>query len=141
MKILKLANGDSMHAIGLGTWKAKGDEVKNAVKMAIEAGMRHIDTAAVYQNEAEIGEALAEIISEGKVRREELFITSKLWNNSHLSEDVIPALQESLKLLQLDYLDLYLIHWPIAFKPDAFFAQQPSDYLPLSEAPIAETWE
>ena len=80
--------------------------VKNAVKEAIKAGYRHIDTAAIYDNETDIGEAIQELISEGVVNRSELFITSKLWNNAHKATDVLPALQESLQKLQLDYLHL-----------------------------------
>ncbi|MDX1784344.1 MAG: aldo/keto reductase, partial [Aequorivita vladivostokensis] len=112
MKTLKFTNGDTMHAIGLGTWKSTGADVKKAVKDALHAGYRHIDTAAAYGNEEVIGEALSEIFAEGKIFREDVFITSKLWNDSHAEGQVIPALQDSLKKLQLDYLDLYLIHWP-----------------------------
>jgi alcohol dehydrogenase (NADP+) len=141
MKTLQFSNKDKMHAIGLGTWKAKGNEVKNAVKQALYIGYRHIDTAAVYDNETEIGEALAEVFAEGKIKREEVFITSKLWNDSHKDGYVIPALQESLKKLQLEYLDLYLIHWPVAFKPGIGYPEKPSDYIPLEDCPIIETWK
>jgi alcohol dehydrogenase (NADP+) len=140
MKILTYANGDPMHAIGLGTWKATGDTVKYAVKEAVKAGMRHIDTAAIYRNETEIGEALSELFSEGLVSRDEMFITSKLWNDAHHPEDVLPALRESLGKLQLDYLDLYLIHWPVAFKRGVLFPSGASDYESLDNCPISETW-
>ncbi|MDC8004391.1 aldo/keto reductase [Aureisphaera galaxeae] len=141
MKTLTFSNGDSFHAIGLGTWKATGDELKNALIDAIEAGYRHIDTAAVYGNEEEIGEVLSSLFAEGKLTREELFITSKLWNDSHHPESVAPALQDSLNKLQLDYLDLYLIHWPVAFKKGVGFPQTPDEYIPLEQLPIADTWK
>lgn len=141
MKTLTFKNKDSMHAIGLGTWKAKGNEVKQAVKDALYTGVRHIDTAAVYDNEKEIGEALAEVFAEGNIHREDVFITSKLWNNAHKEGYVIPALQDSLKKLQLDYLDLYLIHWPVAFKPGVSFPQKQDDYLSREEVPLMETWK
>ncbi len=141
MKVLNFKNGNEMPAIGLGTWKSEKGEVGKAVKIAIENGYRHIDCAATYGNEAEIGEALAEIFKEGKVKREDLWITSKLWNDSHLKQDVIPALEKTLKDLRLNYLDLYLIHWPVAFKPGVAFPEKDGDYLSLEEAPIAETWK
>jgi len=141
MKTLKFTNGDTMHAIGLGTWKSTGADVKKAVKDALHAGYRHIDTAAAYGNEEVIGEALSEIFAEGKIFRENVFITSKLWNDSHAEGQVIPALQDSLKKLQLDYLDLYLIHWPVAFRNGVDFPKKPEDYLTPEEAPIIETWK
>ena len=140
MKTLKFQNGDTMHAIGLGTWKASGNELKKAVKDAIYAGYRHIDTAKNYGNEEIIGEALTEIFAEGEIFREDIFITSKLWNDAHAFGQVIPALQDSLKKLKLDYLDLYLIHWPVAFRNGIDFPKRPDDYLTPEEAPIIDTW-
>lgn len=141
MKKLKFQNGDTMHAIGLGTWKAKGNSLKQAVKDALYAGYRHIDTATNYGNEEIIGEALAEVFSEGTIIREDVFITSKLWNDSHAEGQVTPAIQDSLNRLQLDYLDLYLIHWPVAFKHGINVPKTPEDYLSLEEAPIIDTWK
>jgi len=140
MKILKFKNGDEMPTLGLGTWKSDKGEVGKAVKIAINKGYRHIDCAAIYGNEAEIGEALSEIFKEGKVKREDLWITSKLWNDAHKKEDVIPALKITLKDLQLEYLDLYLIHWPVAFIPGIGFPDKDEQFLSLEDVPIIETW-
>jgi len=102
-----LNNGRDLPLLGLGTWKSEPGEVKAAVKSAIQAGYRHIDCAAAYGNEAEVGQALKECLDEGICTREELFITSKLWNDSH-GDGVMEALQVTLDHLQLDYLDMYL---------------------------------
>lgn len=138
---LEYRNGDKMDAIGLGTWKSAPGEVGNAIIEAVKIGYRHIDCAAIYNNEKEIGDALQKLFQDGTAKREELWITSKLWNNSHKRNDVIPALKQTLNDLQLDYLDLYLIHWPVAFKPGEVFPETGAGYLSLDEAPIAETWE
>ena len=109
-----LYTGAKMPAIGLGTFgsdHAGHEEVAAAVLGAAEVGYRHFDCAAVYRNEDRIGHSLREIMARG-VRREELWITSKLWNDKHAEEDVIGACRQSLADLQLDYLDLYLVHWP-----------------------------
>ncbi len=141
MKTMKFKNGDEMPALGLGTWKSKPGEVKDAVLTAIKDGYRHIDCAAIYDNEKEVGEALNEAFEEGMVERKDLWITSKLWNDSHKRDQVIPALQKTLEDLQLNYLDLYLVHWPVVFKGGVTFPEQPDDFLSLKDVSLSETWE
>jgi diketogulonate reductase-like aldo/keto reductase len=110
-----LWTGAQMPAIGLGTFgsdRFSPQQVADAVTAAIRIGWRHIDCASVYSNEREIGGALQALLTSGEVKRNELWITSKLWNNKHAEGDVIPSCEQSLRDLRLDYLDLYLIHWP-----------------------------
>lgn len=141
MKNLIFSNGDEMPILGLGTWKSKPGEVYQAVLWAIEAGYRHIDCAAIYNNETEVGKALNKAISDGLVNRKDLFITSKLWNDCHRKEDVKKGLLKSLKDLQLEYLDLYLIHWPISFKKGVGFAESREQFYTYSDVPIGQTWQ
>src|SRR5699024_3620988 len=101
MKAFKFNNGDQMPLLGLGTWKSSPGQVYDAVKEAIRIGYRYIDCAAIYKNEKEVGQAVADLISDGVVRREDLWNTSKLWNDSHRKEDVLPAFERTLKDLQL----------------------------------------
>lgn len=130
-----------MPALGLGTWKSEADEAYRAVRAAIEVGYRHIDCAAIYQNEQEVGRALRDALQAGDAAREELWITSKLWNDSHAPEHVRPALETSLRKLQLDYLDLYLIHWPVALRKGVALPSGPEDFIPLSQISLESTWE
>lgn len=111
-----LNNGIEIPNLGLGTWQAEPGEVENAVKIAIDLGYRHLDCAMVYGNENEIGNAIREKIDDGTVRRKDLFVVTKLWNTFHELEKVVPACEESLKNFGLDYLDMYLMHWPVAQK-------------------------
>ena len=140
MNYLTFESGDKMPALGLGTWKSAKGEVYTAVKTAIEIGYRHFDCALVYGNEQEIGQAFADAMNEGTVKREELWITSKLWNNSHEKQYVLPSINTTLKDLQLDYLDLYLIHWPVALKRAVAYPQTGEDMLSLTDIPLSETW-
>lgn len=106
---LTFHDGQTAPQLGLGTWKTTGDAVLPAIKAAVSSGYRAIDTAYIYYNEAEIGQA----ISQCGVPREDLFITTKVWNNRHGHDSTKAAFQESLDKLQLDYIDLFLIHWPV----------------------------
>ena len=112
-----LNTGAEMPTIGLGTWQAPPGEVGAAVKSALEMGYKHIDCAACYGNEVEIGAVFAEAFGEsGGTARSSVFITSKIWNSEHAPADVRPAVVQTLADLQLEYLDLYLIHWPQNFE-------------------------
>ena len=140
MQSLTFNNNEKMPILGLGTWKSEPGEVGKAVQEAIRIGYRHIDCAAIYGNEAEIGKALEEIMQAGLVKRDELWITSKLWNNAHARAEVPIALKKTLADLRLDYLDLYLIHWPVATRPDVIFPRKADDFFSLTEMPLNETW-
>ncbi|OAQ61103.1 glycerol dehydrogenase [Pochonia chlamydosporia 170] len=117
----KLNTGASIPAVGLGTWQAKPGEVGKAVEHALKSGYRHIDCALIYRNESEVGEA----IKKSGIPREEIFITSKVWNTHQ--PDVAAGLAQTLKDLQTSYLDLYLIHWPVRLVPN-----ETSDLLPVN---------
>ena len=113
-----LNNGSgAIPALGFGTSLSDRTKTRDAVKAAVKVGFRHLDAAERYRNEAEVGAALKELFDDGTVRRDELFVTTKLWNNNHRPERVKPALQASLDRLGLDTVDLYLVHTPFAFKP------------------------
>jgi aldehyde reductase len=113
-----LNNGaGELPALGFGTLVSDSSETRNATIAAVEVGFRHLDCAERYRNEEEVGAALKELLADGTVRREDLFVTTKLWNNNHRPERVRPALQASLNKLGLDAVDLYLVHTPFAFRP------------------------
>ena len=113
---LKHGSG-AMPALGFGTLIPDPVATRNATKAALEAGFRLLDTAERYRTEKEVGEAMREVFQEGKIKREDVFVITKLWNTNHRPERVKPAFDASLKKLGLDYVDLYLIHTPFAFQP------------------------
>ncbi|XP_050517910.1 aldose reductase A-like [Diabrotica virgifera virgifera] len=106
-----LNNGANLHAVGFGTWLLKGNGVSKAMDMALEAGYRLFDTAAMYDNEKEIGDALKELLPKHNLKREDVFITTKLYPSDQ-GEKAFDAIKESLRKLDSQYIDLYLIHWP-----------------------------
>ena len=141
MKTYKLNSGHEIPLFGLGTWKSDNEkELSEAVREAVNIGYRHIDCAKIYGNEKFIGKALNDAFNNNDVKREEMFITSKLWNDSHAKDDVIPALKATLADLKLDYLDLYLIHWPVCFKKGTMFPSSTDEFIALENLPISETW-
>jgi diketogulonate reductase-like aldo/keto reductase len=139
-----LYTGARMPAIGLGTFGSdhvSADRIAEAVKAAARIGYRHFDCASVYGNEAEIGGALAEVMATG-VKREQLWITSKLWNDKHSPKDVIASCERSLADLRLSYLDLYLIHWPFPnfHAPGCDVTARSKDSKPYIHANYMKTW-
>ena len=139
-----LYTGAKIPAIGLGTFgsdRIAGEQIADAVLGAASVGYRHFDCAAVYGNEHLIGRSLR-IILDGGVPRDELWITSKLWNDKHAEEDVVPAFEKSLKDLQLDYLDLYLIHWPFSnyHPPGCDVTSRSPDAKPYIHENYMKTW-
>jgi D-xylose reductase len=148
---LRLAGGDQLPAIGLGFWKIDPAVAARTVHDAVQIGYRHFDCACDYGNEAEIGHGLRDVLRSGMCRREELWITSKLWNTYHARQHVRAAVERSLRDLQLDYLDLYLVHFPIALKYVPFEKRYPPGWFYEPDAPgaraeparvsISETWQ
>tara|TARA_R110002124_G_scaffold117187_3_gene274154 strand:+ start:1246 stop:2190 length:945 start_codon:yes stop_codon:yes gene_type:complete len=140
-----------MSKVGFGLWKIPQDICADAVYEAIKAGYRHLDSACDYGNEVQVGQGIKRAIEEGLCSREDLWITSKLWNTYHAKEHVQQAIERSLTDLQLEYLDLYLIHFPIAQPFVAFDDRYPPEWITdpsaanpkmeLAPVPLFETWQ
>lgn len=139
MNFLRLDSNAAIPSIGLGTWQIGANEMDGAISHAIRAGYRHIDCADNYGNETSVGKALQEAMADG-VKREDLWVTSKLWNDAHHPESVRPALEQTLKNLRLDYLDLYLVHWPVAQRKGKRYPRNSGDLISLEELPLIDTW-
>ncbi|XP_051954324.1 aldo-keto reductase family 1 member A1-A isoform X1 [Xyrauchen texanus] len=139
---ITLSNGQQMPVVGLGTWKSAPGQVKQAVLAALDCGYRHIDCAAAYSNEHEVGEVLNKRVGPGKLlMREDIFVTSKLWNTKHHPDDVEAACKKSLSDLGLSYLDLYLMHWPMAFeRGDELMPRGPDGTIRYADTHYKDTW-
>ena len=143
MNYITLNTGVKMPILGLGTWKSAPNKVSAAVECAIlECNYRHIDCASIYKNEAEVGEAFDKIFTGKKISRDEIFVTSKLWNDAHDAENVEDACKKTLHDLRLDYLDLYLMHWGIATPNNLGNEPLNKDGVLITKnVPVRETWE
>lgn len=147
---LALTSGDRMPAVGLGLWKLLNEAAPRLVEQAIVVGYRHLDSACDYGNEPAVGEGIRRALSARVCRREDLWVTSKLWNTYHAVEHVRAAVERTLQDLRLDYLDLYLIHFPIALRNVPFDVRYPPGWVydpaadkPRMEpvkVPLADTW-
>lgn len=147
---LSLATGATLPVIGLGLWKIPKPDAAQLVHEAIRIGYRHLDAACDYGNEAEVGTGIRATLASGACRREDLWVTSKLWNTYHAKQHVRPALERTLRDLQLDYLDLYLVHFPIMQEfvpfeeryPPGWFHDPaaPNPRMKPAKVPLAETW-
>ena len=138
---LSLNNKNEIPTLGLGTWRADPGKVGAAVEAALNGGYRHIDCASIYGNEPEIGTVFNKVFSSGKVAREDVFITSKLWNTDHHPDNVEAACRKTLADLQLNYLDLYLIHWGIAFAHDQGLEPVRGGAVITAPVSMQDTWQ
>jgi D-xylose reductase len=139
-----------MPLVGLGLWKVAKAEAPDLIHQALRAGYRHLDNACDYGNEAEVGAGIRAALGDGVLKRDDLWVTSKLWNTYHARPHVRPAVERTLRDLGLDYLDLYLIHFPIAqafvpfevrYPPEWFYdANAPEPRMRFAKVPLAETW-
>ncbi|KAI9494778.1 4-dihydromethyltrisporate dehydrogenase [Zychaea mexicana] len=140
--------GDKMPLVGFGCWKVDPQDAEDTIYNAIKAGVRLIDGAGDYGNEIEVGRGINKAINEGVVKREELFVVTKIWNTFHAKENVRPTFEKQLKDLGLDYVDLYLIHFPVPLKHVAIEAAYPpgwyqpgkSDDIEFERSPIQDLW-
>ena len=147
----KISVGKSkMPSVGLGLWKLDQSETAAIIVDGIKSGYRHLDSAADYGNEIQVGEGIKQVLGQGICRREDLWVTSKLWNTFHRPEHVLPACEKSLRDLGIDYLDLYLIHFPISLKYVDFDTRYPPEWIfdptavnprmHIDPVPLFETW-
>jgi D-xylose reductase len=147
---ISTANGQAMPPVGLGLWKIDPADAASTVVSALELGYRHLDAACDYANEAQVGDGIQRAIQLGVCQRDQMWVTSKLWNTYHRPEHVRHALERSLRDLKLDYLDLYLIHFPIPLRFVPFELRYPPGWLfdPENAQPcmqpdsvaVADTW-
>src|ERR1700684_1015183 len=145
LRYTKLAlsnNAGAIPALGFGPLIPDPIATQNATKAALETGFRSLDTAERYRTEKEVGEAMQEVFKAGKIKREDVFVSTKLWNTNHRPERVKPAFEASLKKLQLDYVDLYIIHTPFAFQPGDVQDPRDSDGNVIYDKGVTllETW-
>ncbi|KAK6931131.1 NADP-dependent oxidoreductase domain [Dillenia turbinata] len=143
---VNLCNGHKIPILGMGTFASppvESEAIKHAVLQAIKLGYRHFDTAVLYQSEQPLGEAIAQALERGLIKsRDELFITSKLWCSDAYRDLVVSGLQRSLRNLKLEYLDLYIIHWPVSSKPGIWeYPIKADDFLPMDFKSVWEAME
>uniref|UniRef100_A0A914Z4R7 NADP-dependent oxidoreductase domain-containing protein n=1 Tax=Panagrolaimus superbus TaxID=310955 RepID=A0A914Z4R7_9BILA len=133
---------DAIPIFGLGTWQSKAGELKVVIRAAIEEGYRHFDCAQAYMNQGEVGKAINQAIDDGLVTREELWITTKVWNTFHSYEAATKSIDDTLKEMKLEYLDLVLIHWPMGYEEGGEMFPKTSDQkgMRFSDVDYTETW-
>lgn len=139
---VKLSDGKEIPILGLGTWKSAPGDVYKAVSHAIDVGYRHFDCALAYQNEDEVGKAIREKIAAGVIKREDIFVTSKCWNTFHSKDLVIQSFNKTIGDLDIGYIDLWLMHWPMGYEEGGHvFPKNDDGSMRTSDVDFIETWK